>query len=130
MKRTTFYKLVKKYESELVAKEKEINGVKVQLSQLQTKELDCKRYEEQSKRLEKEINTLHEKYQKQESKHTEEKLKLENRANFAEQSLEAYKKEIEESLNQKLRLEVEVKDVTAKMEVLQKTHDVRYRIGC
>lgn len=124
-----FEQQVMAYEKEVLEKEKEVSRVKTQLSQLKEKELNCTRYEEQSKRMSQEIDALHIQLQKLESKNNEEKLKLEKRAQFAEQSLEAYKQEMEGSLKEKLRLDCEMKEMKERMEFLQKTYDVGFLKG-
>lgn len=120
--------VVNEYEKKLMEKEKEIVELRKELARLKEKELNCSRYEEQSKRMSREIDNLHTQIQKQTSKSNEEMLTLQNRAQFAEQSLEAYKQEIEESLKEKMQAENEVKELRGKMEILQKVHDVRFVI--
>lgn len=116
--------VVNEYEKKLMEKEEEIVELRKELTRLKEKELNCSRYEEQSKRMTKEIDNLHTQIQKQTSKSNEEMLTLQNRAQFAEQSLEAYKREIEESLKEKMQAENEVKELRDKMEILQKVNDV------
>lgn len=120
--------VVNEYEKKLMEKEKEIVELRKELARLKEKELNCSRYEEQSKRMSREIDNLHTQIQKQASKSNEEMLTLQSRAQFAEQSLEAYKQEIEESLKEKMQAENEVKELRGKMEILQKVHDVRFVI--
>ena len=116
--------LAKQYEAELLEKEKELTSTKSKLLLLKEKELACNRYEEEVKELKKEIESLHLQLQKKESAFHEEKIKLENRTSFAEQSLEAYKKEIESSISEKLNLEAENKEMKNKLDSLQKAYDV------
>ena len=54
----------------------------------------------------------------------EEVMKVENRLSFAEQSLEAYKKEMETFLKDKLNLEAEKKAACEKAEALQSHFEV------
>ena len=98
--------------------------MKVNVAQLKEKELNCTRYETQSTRLTEEISNLHNQIQKQTSQWNEKENTMENRIQFAEQSLEVYKKEMEDTIKEKTQAESSLQEVKTNMDVLQKAYDV------
>ena len=109
---------------ELAEKEKKITELSSVVASLRGKEAECSVQKGTIDELEKEVENLHTSIQKKEAKKNEEVMKVENRLSFAEQSLEAYKKEMETFLKDKLNLEAEKKAACEKAEALQSHFEV------
>ena len=109
--------------SELKEKEEALNTARQQIATLRVKESDASRLLAQQGRFEMEITSLHEKLQKQEASHGETTQKLEGRVSFAEQSLEAYKKEMETFVKEKVSLEQETNVMKEKLNQTQSEYE-------
>lgn len=109
--------------SELKETGKSLNTAQLQIASLRVKESDAARLLAQQNRFEAEISNLHEKLRKQEAAHGETTQKLEGRVVFAEQSLEAYKKEMEVFLKEKLTLEQDSNQAKQKLSLVQSEYD-------
>ena len=101
--------------SELNEKEESLTLARQQIASLRVKESDASRLLAQQGRFEKEITSLHEKLQKQEASYDQTTLKLENHVTFAEQSLEAYKKEMESIIKERVTLEHDSNTIQEKL---------------
>ena len=108
----------------MAEKEKKITELSSVVASLRGKEAECSVQKGTIDQLEKEVENLHASIQKKEAKKNEEVMKVENRLSFAEQSLEAYKKEMETFLKDKLNLEAEKKAAGEKVEALQSHFEV------
>ena len=100
----------------------ELQGV---VAGLRAKEAECAVQKETIGQLEKEVETLHASVRKLKGKENEELLRNENRANYAEKSLEAYKKEMEAFLRDKMNMEAEKKVACEKATQLEARCGVR-----
>lgn len=100
----------------------ELQGV---VAGLRAKEAECAVQKETIGQLEKEVEALHASVQKLKGKENEELLRNENRANYAEKSLEAYKKEMEAFLRDKMNVEAEKKAACEKATQLEARCGVR-----
>ena len=132
-------KNVSELEKELSAKNKNVSELEKALSEknqsvvelqgvvvgLRAKEAECAMQKETIGQLEKEVETLHASVRKLKGKENEELLRNENRANYAEKSLEAYKKEMEAFLRDKMNMEAEKKAACEKATQLEARCGVR-----
>lgn len=130
---------VAELEKELSAKNKNVPELEKALSEknqsvvelqrvvagLRAKEAECAVQKETIGQLEKEVETLHASVRKLKGKENEELLRNENRANYAEKSLEAYKKEMEAFLRDKMNMEAEKKAACEKATQLEARCGVR-----
>ena len=130
---------VAELEKELSAKNKNVSELEKALSEknqsvvelqgvvvgLRAKEAECAVQKETIGQLEKEVETLHASVRKLKGKENEELLRNENRANYAEKSLEAYKKEMEAFLRDKMNMEAEKKAACEKATQLEARCGVR-----
>ena len=117
---------VSRLQRELGEREESLALARNEASRLRGKEAESIRSGEVVRSQEKELETLHTKLQKSESRFNEEKLKIESRVTFAEQSLEAYKKEMEGYLREKSAVEAELKQNREELAQLKKANEV----GC
>ena len=115
---------VKRLERELREREEALAAAREEASVLRGKEAEATRSGEVVRSQTKELEALHAKLQKNESRFNEEKLKVENRVSFAEQSLEAYKKEMEGYLREKSAVEAELKQNREELAQLKKANEV------
>ena len=115
---------VTRLQSELQEREEAILAARSEASSLRIKESESIRSGEMVRSQEKEMESLHAKLQKNESRFNEEKLKIESRVSFAEQSLEAYKKEMEGYLREKMTVEAELKQNREELAQLKKANEV------
>ena len=115
---------VRRLQSELGEREARLAAARSEASGLRAKEAEATRSGEVVRAQEKELEALHAKLQKSEARSGEEKLKLESRATLAEQSLEAYKQEMEGALREKLSTEAELKQAREELAQLKKANEV------
>ena len=116
---------VAELEKALSAKNQSLVELQGVVASLRAKEAECAVQKETISQLEKEVESLHVSVQKLKGKENEELMRNENRASFAEQSLEAYKKEMEVFLRDKLNLEAEKKSACEKATQLETRCAVR-----
>lgn len=116
---------VAELEKALSAKNQSLVELQSTVASLRAKEAECAVQKETISQLEKEVESLHASVQKLKGKENEELMRNENRASYAEQSLEAYKKEMEVFLRDKLNLEAEKKAACEKAAQLETRCAVR-----
>ena len=115
---------VRRLQGELGEREARLAAARSEASGLRAKEAEATRSGEVVRAQEKELEALHAKLQKSEARSGEEKLKLESRATLAEQSLEAYKQEMEGALREKLSTVAELKQAREELAQLKKANEV------